>query len=621
MSAFRPLPPRPSLEYERKEAKALLRRLRAADPEALARARARLPRFDAIDPTRVRLADAQLIIARDYGFVSWPRLVRYFGDVERQRHAPRQSHASSGSYEARVRGLIAEHRARNQWAGRTLAAYVPRFYGMSVEAVFAEEVSEDDARLAVARSNGLPSWEALLEELDSAPAARREDPWTTDPMPRARDAIASGDVDALARVVAEHPYLLRPTHDDMRRGDTLMNIATRCELKVGAKIAPVIQWLSAHGFDRQRELDSRLCGHMGMSPFEVHTLLDLGADANWIAPNGMPVLEHALLRYWNGDAVDVLAARATPRRALWIAAGLGDVAGVSDFFDRRGKLKSHARQLRPDFIAVLGPTGVAALPEADDDELLLEALLVAALNGRAAVVDYLASHGAPVNSLAYGSPLLSFAVGNGKAKLTECLLRNGADLDLRGRHPDASSRELARQMFEHDQSEERRRVLVLCGLDPDAVIAERDARTKAPPELDSYVQRAIAFAVEDAARLGWAEVRVENLFVGLLRGGGRPVFILRDIARMDVGRLREGLGARLRPLELESARSAPALSSSARTTIESATALATGRRADSVEDLHLLFAIARARDEGVVGLLAPYGGSLEAIDEAVSAGL
>ncbi len=34
----RPLPPRPNLEYERKEARALLRRLRVGDPDALVRA-------------------------------------------------------------------------------------------------------------------------------------------------------------------------------------------------------------------------------------------------------------------------------------------------------------------------------------------------------------------------------------------------------------------------------------------------------------------------------------------------------------------------------------------------------------------------------------------------------
>ena len=45
MSALRPLPARPNLEFERKEAKALLRRLRAGDPEALERARARHPRI------------------------------------------------------------------------------------------------------------------------------------------------------------------------------------------------------------------------------------------------------------------------------------------------------------------------------------------------------------------------------------------------------------------------------------------------------------------------------------------------------------------------------------------------------------------------------------------------
>jgi hypothetical protein len=64
MPALHQLPPRPSLEYEHKEAKALLRRLRAGDREALARARARHPRIDATIPTRIRLADAQLVIAR-----------------------------------------------------------------------------------------------------------------------------------------------------------------------------------------------------------------------------------------------------------------------------------------------------------------------------------------------------------------------------------------------------------------------------------------------------------------------------------------------------------------------------------------------------------------------------
>jgi hypothetical protein len=49
------LPPRPSLEHLRKQAKELLRRLRQDDP-------------------RATLVDAQHALARDYGFPSWPRL-------------------------------------------------------------------------------------------------------------------------------------------------------------------------------------------------------------------------------------------------------------------------------------------------------------------------------------------------------------------------------------------------------------------------------------------------------------------------------------------------------------------------------------------------------------------
>jgi coenzyme PQQ precursor peptide PqqA len=175
MPAFRPLPPRPSLEYERKEAKALLRRLRAGDPDARARACARHPAIDASAPEHIRLADAQLVVAREDGFTSWPRLVRWFGDVERQRHAHWQLHGGHGLYAATVRRLLAEHRARSAWAGRGLAAYVPRFYGLPVDDVFTSDVCEDDARLAVARMYGAPSWAVLLERLEATSRTRPGD--------------------------------------------------------------------------------------------------------------------------------------------------------------------------------------------------------------------------------------------------------------------------------------------------------------------------------------------------------------------------------------------------------------------------------------------------------------
>ena len=58
--------------------------------------------------------------------------------------------------------------------------------------------------------------------------------------------------------------------------------------------------------------------------------------------------------------------------------------------------------------------------------LLLEALLVAVLNGRIAVIEYLASRGAPLNSTLYGMTLLDLAVGNRMTAVAECLVRCGA---------------------------------------------------------------------------------------------------------------------------------------------------------------------------------------------------
>ncbi|HZT12901.1 MAG TPA: ankyrin repeat domain-containing protein [Candidatus Baltobacteraceae bacterium] len=84
----RPLPPRPHAEYYKKQAKALLKSVRASEPSALARVRAFHPRISAphspetiaVDLT---LSDAQLVIAREHGFESWPKLAAHIEAVRR----------------------------------------------------------------------------------------------------------------------------------------------------------------------------------------------------------------------------------------------------------------------------------------------------------------------------------------------------------------------------------------------------------------------------------------------------------------------------------------------------------------------------------------------------------
>lgn len=57
--------------------------------------------------------------------------------------------------------------------------------------------------------------------------------------------------------------------------------------------------------------------------------------------------------------------------------------------------------------------------------LLLEALLVAMLNGRVEMIDFPAARGAPVNSLIYGKPLIEIAISNRMTAAAEALTRAG----------------------------------------------------------------------------------------------------------------------------------------------------------------------------------------------------
>jgi hypothetical protein len=108
------LPARPSLESLRKQAKKLARDIVAGDAGAIGRARAQLP--NAKLPLSQR--DAQLVLAREYGFSGWKDLVK---EVE-QRSGRGLEWAVSESRRAihdndtkRLRQLLAEHPALLTW--------------------------------------------------------------------------------------------------------------------------------------------------------------------------------------------------------------------------------------------------------------------------------------------------------------------------------------------------------------------------------------------------------------------------------------------------------------------------------------------------------------------------
>jgi hypothetical protein len=80
----RGLPKSPHLDVPKREARALLKEWRAGVPEALDRIRRRHPKFRdadhaAISKGKFLLSDAQLVLAREYGFSSWPQLKERIG--------------------------------------------------------------------------------------------------------------------------------------------------------------------------------------------------------------------------------------------------------------------------------------------------------------------------------------------------------------------------------------------------------------------------------------------------------------------------------------------------------------------------------------------------------------
>ena len=77
----RRLPERPHLDVPRREARELLAACRRSEQDALERVRRRHPKLKnaAAIPLNLKLSDAQLVVAREYGFSSWAMLKQRIG--------------------------------------------------------------------------------------------------------------------------------------------------------------------------------------------------------------------------------------------------------------------------------------------------------------------------------------------------------------------------------------------------------------------------------------------------------------------------------------------------------------------------------------------------------------
>ncbi len=87
MTTTTSLPALPSLEQLKNQAKDLVKQFKAQDSGALRRVQTHLPRatvlpLESLTATNLTLSEAQLVVAREYDFPSWPRLKRHVESLQ-----------------------------------------------------------------------------------------------------------------------------------------------------------------------------------------------------------------------------------------------------------------------------------------------------------------------------------------------------------------------------------------------------------------------------------------------------------------------------------------------------------------------------------------------------------
>ncbi len=419
--AFRPsraLPASPSLEQQKKQARELLRAARAGDPAALQRLREHHPRY-AERRSHLALADAQLVLAREYGFASWPKLKAW---IDRVAHPgpTRAFVAFTPWYEDRAKGLVEMHKGALPNALAQIRAWHPSFSAASDAKIAAAELTLDDARLVYARQHGARDWDDLLSRASRLRSGEAE------PFAQAFMAIEQGDDSRLRELLRLHPGL---QDEQGTNGNTLLNLAVAIETEDG----PLIRSLLEAG------ADPNLPNDRGWTPLHqaaivnhpplVSLLLDAGAAVT-VSAHGDGGTPLAAALFWGRQkAAAVLAEVAVVPDNLRINAALGWVDRLPRFFREDGSLTPEAGLGRGFYRPHSGFP--AWTPSDDRAEILAEALSWAARNDALAAMGFLIDRGAGIDATAYRGTPLMFAVAWRKPAAVRWLLEHGADPNRR----------------------------------------------------------------------------------------------------------------------------------------------------------------------------------------------
>jgi ankyrin repeat protein len=309
MSDALPLPPRPNLEQYKKLAKDFQQACKSSDPGAI----------------------------RDWA-ARWAETIARLRGLDITSEVQRQIDGDARAIERRWR----EFKETNERATRCTLA---------------------DSQFFVARGHGFASWPKFARHLEAL--ARANSPVST--FEAAVDAIVSGDLARLEKLLSEHPELAHARSTREHRSTLLHYVSANgvedFRQKTPKNIVEITKLLLNAGADVNAESDAYGGGSttLGLVATSIHPkqagvqiplmqiLIDYGARMD------QPSAVTSCLANGQSEAAEFFASRGAPLD-LEGAAALGQLSVVKSFFDENGALKPHANkeQMESGFLYACG---------------------------------------------------------------------------------------------------------------------------------------------------------------------------------------------------------------------------------------------------------------------------